>query len=191
MKRLIIGISAADGISLALRLLKQLKNMPEVETHLVLSPRAAQCLRLECGMEPEELYPLADFHYPPDDIAAPISSGSYHTDGMIIIPCSMGTLGAIASGLADNLLTRSADVCMKERRPVVLMARETPLNLIHLKNMTAAAEAGCVIMPPVLTFYCRPENIEQQIDHLLGKALALFGIVLPDFRPWSGGNEKE
>lgn len=187
MKRLIIGVSAADGISLALQLLKRLKELPDVETHLVISPRAAQCLLLECGMEPEQLYALADFYYQPDDIAAPISSGSYHTNGMIVIPCSMGTLGSIAAGLSDNLLTRSADVCMKERRPVVLMARETPLNLIHLKNMAAATEAGCIIMPPVLTFYCRPENIEQQMDHLLGKALALFGIDLPGFQPWNGG----
>lgn len=130
---------------------------------------------------------LADVCYPPEDLAAAISSGSFYTDGMIVAPCSMKTLSAIANGYSDSLLIRAADVCIKECRKVVLMPREMPLSRIHLRNMSLAAEAGCVIIPPMLTFYNGSKSVDDMINHALGKALMQFGIVPPGFQSWRGG----
>ena len=167
-KRIIVGISGADGVSLGVRLLGILRSMEGVETLLIMSRAAERNLALE-GQP------------------APGASGSFPTDGMIVAPCSMKTLSAVAHGYTENLLVRAADVCLKEGRRVVLMPRETPLGIIHIKNMLAAAEAGCAIVPPMLTYYCRPESLDDAADHVLGKALMQFGLTPPGFRPWGGG----
>ena len=185
-KRLIVGISGADGVSLGVRLLEILGDMPEVETLLVMSRAAERSLMIERRISPEEVRALAERSYEPEDMTAEVASGSFWTDGMIVAPCSMRTLAAVAHGLADNLLVRAADVCIKEGRRVVLMPRETPVSIIHIKNMLAAAEAGCAIVPPMLTFYNRPQEIGDIVDHVLGKALMQFGIIPPGFRPWGG-----
>lgn len=186
MRKLIVGISAADGVQIGMRLLESLREMPEVETHLVVSRAAELNFQLECGVCAAQIQALADHFYEPENMAASIASGSFVTDGMIIAPCSMKTLAGIACGYADNLLVRAADVCLKEQRRVVLIPRETPLSRIHLKNLLAAHEAGCMILPPVLTFYNKPADITAQIDHIIGKALIPFGLTLAAFHPWEG-----
>lgn len=188
MKKIIVGISAADGVQIGVRLLKLLRETPELETHLVMSRNTDTNLRLELGMGRAEAEALADVCYQPENLAAAISSGSFYTDGMIVAPCSMKTLSAIANGYSDSLLTRAADVCIKECRKVVLMPREMPLSRIHLRNMSLAAEAGCVIVPPMLTFYNGSRSVEEMVDHALGKALMQFGITPSGFRSWQGGD---
>lgn len=188
MKKIIVGFSAADGVQIGVRLLKLLRQMPGVETHLVMSRNTDTNLRLELGISRAEAEALADACYQPEDLAAAISSGSFYTDGMIVAPCSMKTLSAIANGYSDSLLTRAADVCIKECRKVVLMPREMPLSRIHLRNMSLAAEAGCVIVPPMLTFYNGSRSVEEMVDHALGKALMQFGITPSGFRSWQGGD---
>ena len=189
-KRIIVGISGADGVVLGLRLLAMLRDTPGVESFLVMSRGAERNLGIECGVTPSEARALADHAFDADDLAASISSGSFLTDGMIIAPCSMKTLSAIAHGYSDSLLTRAADVCIKEGRRLVLMPRETPLSAIHLENMLALARLGCAIVPPMLTFYNRPESLEDAADHVLGKALMQFGIVPKGFRAWSGADNE-
>ena len=184
MKRLIIGISGSDGVCIGKRLLETLQKMPEVETHLVLSRAAELNFRLECGVDAEAIRVLADYSYAPENMAANISSGSFVTDGMIVAPCSMKTLAAIVHGYADNLLVRAADVCIKENRRVVLLPRETPLGLVHLRNLLLAGEMGCAVVPPMMTFYNQPKSIEDQIDHIVGKAIMQFGLISDRFRPW-------
>ena len=186
MRKIIVGISGADGVCIGRRVLEVLRAEPDVETHLVLSRAAERNFQLECGVDAEEIRRLADVVYEPENMAADIASGSFVTDGMIAAPCSMKTLAGIAHGYADNLLVRAVDVCLKENRRVVLIPREMPLNLIHLRNLAAAAEAGCAIVPPMLTFYNRPDTIEEQINHVVGKALMQFGIIPACFRPWEG-----
>ena len=186
MKKLIVGISAADGVCMGRRALELLREMPEVETHLVMSRAAERNFRLECNIDAADIKALADCCYDPEDMAAAIASGSFITEGMLVAPCSMKTLSAIATGYADTLLVRAADVCLKENRRVVLMPRETPLGRIHLRNLLAAAEAGCAIVPPMMTFYNRPETLSDQINHVVGKALMQFGLTPPCFRPWTG-----
>ena len=186
MKRIIVGISAADGVQIGKRLLERLRPVEDVETYLVLSRNAGSNLEFELGIGREALYALADHSYEPENLAADISSGSFITDGMIVAPCSMKTLAAIAGGYSDNLLTRAADVCLKERRKLVLVTRETPLSLIHLRNMCSVTQAGAVVLPPVLTFYGGAETVNDQIDHIIGKAMMQFGVSLPGFRPWTG-----
>ncbi len=188
-KRIIVGISGADGVSLGVRLLSMLRGMEGVETLLIMSRAAERNLEIECRTAPEEVRALANRWYEPEDMAAEVSSGSFWTDGMIVAPCSMKTLAAIAHGYSENLLVRAADVCLKEGRKVVLMPRETPLGIIHIKNMLAAAEAGCAIVPPMLTYYNRPESLDEVADHVLGKVLMQFGLIPPGFRPW-GGTER-
>lgn len=188
MKRLIIGISGADGVCLGVRLLELLSNIDEIETHLVMTPSAERNLALE-GYTVEEVKALADFIYPSDDMAAKISSGSFITEGMLIVPCSMKSLAALTSGYTDNLLQRAADVCLKENRRVVLVPREMPLGRVHLRNLLTANELGCTIVPPVLTFYNKPSSVQDHIDHILGKALLQFGIQLPLFKTWEGVEE--
>jgi len=186
MKKLIVGISGADGLQMGIRLLELLRDLPHVETHLVTTPNAARMLPCVCGMELRQVRELADYCYDPRNTEAAIASGSFQTDGMIVAPCSMRTLAAIAAGLSDNLLTRAADVCIKERRKTVLLTRETPLSLIHIRNMESVTAAGCVVLPPVLTFYSGAQTARDMVDHILGKALLQYDITLPGFRAWEG-----
>ena len=174
MRKLIVGISAADGVQIGMRLLELLREIPEVETHLVLSTAAELNFQLECGIQAAQVRALADFSYAPENMAAAIASGSFKTEGMIVAPCSMKTLAAIAHGCADNLLVRAADVCLKEQRKVVLIPRETPLSRIHM------------IVPPMLTFYNKPADITAQMDHIIGKALMSFDLTPSTFHPWEG-----
>lgn len=184
-QRLVIGISGSSAPLLGIRLLEVLRQVSEIETHLVLSPNLAHTIQAEA---PEysvaKIQALADFHYFPAEIGAPIASGSFHTMGMVVIPCSMRTLAAVAHGSGDNLLTRAADVHLKERRPLVLVPRETPLNLAHLRNMVQVGEMGGVILPPNLAFYHRPQGVLDLVDHTVGKVLDLLKIPHELFRRW-------
>ena len=186
MKRLIIGITGADGVCLGVRLLRVLKDVEGIETHLVMTESAVKNLQIEGGATADELRGLADAVYDIRNLAAAVSSGSFITDGMIIVPCSMKTLAGIVSGYSENLLLRAADVCLKEGRKLVLVPREMPLGRLHLRNLLTASELGCTIVPPVLTFYNRPASVEDHIDHILAKALLPFGVILPNFRAWEG-----
>jgi flavin prenyltransferase len=184
--RLIVGISGASGAILGVELLKALRRVPDVETHLVVSRHAEQTLALETSYSLDEVKALADAVYAPDDIAAVIASGSFRTAGMAVVPCSMRTLGAIANGLSDNLLHRAADVCLKEGRKVVLVPREMPLGRVHLRNLLAASDAGCVIVPPMLTFYHKPETIQDMVDAMIAKVFGQFGLEYEGFEGWTG-----
>lgn len=186
--RLIVGISGASGVGLGLYLIKALRAVPDCEIFLIVSECAQRNWSLEMNQPIEDLYRLADAVYDNTNMAAPTSSGSFASDGMIVIPCSMKTLAGIATGYAENLIMRSVDVCLKESRKVVLVTRETPLNRIHLRNMKEAADAGCIILPPVLTFYSNAQTLEDQINHIVGKVLMQFGIVSEDFVPWTGAD---
>ena len=184
MRRIIVGLSGASGVGMGLHLLRTLRGAG-CETHLVMTDAARRTWEEEMAETPlSELFSLADRVYPPDDMAAAISSGSFVTDGMIVLPCSMKTLAGIVSGYADNLLLRAADVCLKEGRRLVLCPREMPLGRVHLRNLLSASELGCVIVPPMLTFYNAPQTLDDQIRHVVGKALLPFGIQSPDFVPW-------
>lgn len=184
-KKLVIGISGSSAPILGIRLLEVLKKNPDVETHLVLSPTVAKTLAFEApDYTLEKVQALADQVYPVNNLAAAISSGSFATDGMVVMPCSMRSLGAIAHGLGDNLLTRAADVTLKERRPLILVPRETPLNLAHLRNMVAVAEMGGVILPPVMAFYHQPKTPEDLINHTVGKVLDVLKIPHHCFQRW-------
>ncbi len=174
-RRLIVGISGASGFVYGVRLLQMLQPL-DVETHLVLSKSAQVTMAYETDWKLADVLALADRHHRNDDLAACISSGSYRTLGMVIAPCSMRTLAAIAHGLSDNLVSRAADVVLKERRRLVLLARETPLNLAHLRNMVAVTEMGAIVCPPVPAFYSRPQTVEQLVDHTVGRVLDLYGI---------------
>ncbi|WP_433639843.1 UbiX family flavin prenyltransferase [Kluyvera georgiana] len=188
MKRLIIGISGASGAIYGVRMLEVLQSVPDVETHLVMSLAARQTLSLETDLSLREVQALADVVHDARDIAASISSGSFKTAGMAILPCSIKTLSGIVNSYTDGLLTRAADVVLKERRPLVLCVRETPLHLGHLRLMTQAAEMGAVIMPPVPAFYHRPQTLDDVINQTVNRVLDQFDIVLPDdlFTRWSG-----
>ena len=184
--RLIVGISGASGVIMGYELLKALKNYKDCETHLIISEGAVQTFSYETNFEIEEVVKQATIYHPNTNLAASISSGSFKTDGMIIIPCSMKTLAGVATGYTSNLLLRAADVCLKEERKVVLVPREMPLNQIHLKNLKVAATAGCTIIPPVLTFYNSAETLQAQIEHVIGKILMQFGIDYKKFNAWQG-----
>ncbi|HDG1689828.1 TPA: UbiX family flavin prenyltransferase [Kluyvera georgiana] len=188
MKRLIIGISGASGAIYGVRMLEVLQSVPDVETHLVMSLAARQTLSLETDLSLREVQALANVVHDARDIAASISSGSFKTAGMAILPCSIKTLSGIVNSYTDGLLTRAADVVLKERRPLVLCVRETPLHLGHLRLMTQAAEMGAVIMPPVPAFYHRPQTLDDVINQTVNRVLDQFDIVLPDdlFTRWSG-----
>lgn len=179
VNRLVVGISGASGAIYGVRMLEVLREIPGLETHLVMSSAARQTIALETDWRPAQVEKLADVTYRFADIAAAISSGSFRTDGMVVIPCSMGTLSAIAMSSSDNLLTRAADVTLKDRRRLVLVPRETPLHLGHLRLMVQVTEMGAVICPPVPAFYQRPETIEQIIDHTLSRVLDLLDIHPP------------
>lgn len=173
--RLIVGISGASGVIYGQRLLEMLQTMP-IESHLVISRSAEITFAHETSMKIAAIRALADAHYRIDDIGAAISSGSFQTMGMVIAPCSVRSLAEIATGTTSSLLTRAADVTLKERRRLVLMVRETPLHLGHLRNMVAATEIGAIVAPPVPAFYSRPETLDEMIDHTLGRILDLFGV---------------
>ena len=175
-RRLVIAITGATGAIYGLRLLQLLQARADVETHLILSDAALLTLHQETGWQRKEVEALANVVHKLRDIGASIASGSFQSDGMVVAPCSMKTLAAVAHGLSDNLITRAADVVLKERRRLVLMVRETPLHLGHLRSMTAVTEAGAIIYPPVPAFYARPESIEAMVDHTLGRVLDLFGL---------------
>ncbi len=188
MKRLIIGISGASGAIYGVRLLQVLQSVPEVETHLVMSPAARQTLALETDYSVRDVQALADVVHDVRDIGASISSGSFKTLGMVILPCSMKTLSGIVHSYSDSLLTRAADVVLKEQRRLVLCVRETPLHVGHLRMMTTAAELGAMIMPPVPAFYHRPQQIEDLVDQTVNRVVDQFDIELPQdlFLRWNG-----
>lgn len=181
--RLIVGISGASGAVMSFSLLRELRRIG-CEVHLVMTESAQRTWKLETNKPLTEIYSLADAVYRPNDMEALISSGSFVTDGMIILPCSMKTLAGIVSGYADNLLLRAADVCLKEGRRVVLCPREMPLGRVHLRNLNLASELGCSIVPPMMTFYNNPQTIQDMINHVVGKVLLQFGIRTEDFVPW-------
>ncbi len=183
--RVVVGITGATGAVYAQRLLLRLK-ASGAETHLVVSPAGVLNAHHELGLDRRALEALADHAYNPADIGAAIASGSFATDAMVIAPCSMRTLAAVAHGLSDNLLTRAADVVLKERRRLVLMVRETPFNLAHLRNMTAVTEMGGVIFPPLPAFYHRPASIDEMVDDTVERVLALIGIADAAPRRWTG-----
>lgn len=188
MKRLIVGISGASGVIYGIRLLQVLQALPDTETHLVMSQSARQTLALESDYSVRDVQALADVVHDIRDIGASISSGSFKTHGMALLPCSMKTLSGIVHSYSDNLLTRAADVILKERRTLVLGVRETPLHLGHLRMMTTAAEMGAVIMPPVPAFYHRPEKVMDIVDQTVNRVLDQFDIELPEdlFARWQG-----
>jgi 4-hydroxy-3-polyprenylbenzoate decarboxylase len=189
-KRLIIGMSGASGVIYGIRMLEALRDVVDAETHLVMSPSAGITIGLETTYTPDEVMALADVAYRFPDIAAAISSGSFKTAGMIIIPCSMKTLTGIAYSFSNNLLLRAADVVLKERRPLVLVTRETPLHLGHLRAMTQVTEMGGIIAPPMPAFYHRPQSIDDIVNQTVNRVLDLVGIDLPVdlFARWEGGS---
>ena len=189
MKRIIVGISGASGVIYGIRLLDILRQVPGVETHLVVSSAGAQTIGLESDYSAAQVEALADVTYRFRDIAAAISSGSFRTSGMVVIPCSMKTLAGIAHSFSDNLLLRAADVVLKDRRRLVLVTRETPLHLGHLRLMTAVTEMGAIVAPPNPAFYHRPQTIDQIVDQTVNRVLDLLEIELPAdlFQRWEGG----
>ena len=186
--RLIVGITGASGVIMGYELLRVLRDMEDVETHLVMTESAERTFGHETALSLEEVRSQADIFYDAKNLAADISSGSFRTGGMIVIPCSMKTVAGIVSGFSENLLLRAADVCLKEGRKVILVPREMPLNRIHLKNLLEAADAGCRILPPVLTFYNGADTVEKQVQHILGKILMQFDIEYAPFVPWKEMN---
>ncbi len=183
--RIIVGVSGASGSIYGFRLLERLRQ-PGVETHLILSRAGARTAALETGKRAEDFQRLADYSYAFEDIGARIASGSFQTDGMVVAPCSIQSLSAIASGLSDNLLVRAADVCLKERRKLILMVRETPFHLGHLRTMTALTEMGAIIAPPIPGFYHNPQTILDLVDHSVDRVLDLLGLPDKEARRWDG-----
>ncbi len=183
VKTLIVGISGSSGAILGIRLLEFLKET-DYDTHLIITPPAESILEHEADYMVETVKKLATHVYDSKDFFAPIASGSFKTEGMVIAPCSMKTLAGIASGFSDNLLLRAADVTLKERRKLVLVARETPLSLIHVKNMARVTEAGGIILPPVLSFYSKPQSMDDMVDYVVGKVLDVLGIENEIFKRW-------
>ncbi|HET6443590.1 MAG TPA: UbiX family flavin prenyltransferase [candidate division Zixibacteria bacterium] len=188
MKRLIVGISGASGAIYGIRLLEVLRTVQEVETHLVISSAGAQTISLETDYTPAEVATLADRTHRFGDIAAAISSGSYKTFGMVVVPCSMKTLAGIAHSFSDNLLLRAADVVLKDRRRLIIVPRETPLHLGHLRLMIQVVEMGAVLVPPVPAFYHRPETIDDIINQTVNRILDLLDIELSQdlYNRWQG-----
>jgi 4-hydroxy-3-polyprenylbenzoate decarboxylase len=184
--RLIVGVTGASGVIYGVRTLERLHAIPEVETHLVATRSAELTLRLETPFDVGYLRSLASFVHKIGDVAATIASGSFPVDGMVIVPCSIKTLSGVVHSYSANLLLRAADVTLKERRPLVLAVRETPLHLGHLRLMTAAAEMGASVFPPVPAMYTRPTSVDELIDHSVARLLQQVGISLPDAYIWEG-----
>jgi 4-hydroxy-3-polyprenylbenzoate decarboxylase len=181
--RLVIGITGASGVILGIRLLEVLRST-SIETHLIISPAARVTITQETDWKVSDVLALADMAYNPNDIAAAIASGSYPTRGMVIIPCSIKTLSAVANSYGDDLLSRAADVTLKEGRPLLLVVRETPYHRGHLRLMDLAARAGAVLFPPIPAFYARPKNMEEIVDNLVGRILARLGIENSLYLRW-------
>ncbi|MFI6999321.1 non-oxidative hydroxyarylic acid decarboxylases subunit B [Nocardia sp. NPDC050175] len=184
--RIVVGMTGASGAPLGVAVLKALHRMPDIETHLVISKWARATIGLETNLTMQEVAALADVVYQPGDQAAPISSGSFHTDGMIVVPCSMKTLAGIRTGYADGLLARAADVILKEGRRLVLVPRESPLSEIHLDNMLTLSRMGVRIVPPMPAFYNDPHTIDDIIDHIVSRVLDQFGLRSDKAKPWTG-----
>jgi len=184
-RRLIVGITGASGAIYGVRLLELLRTT-DIETHLIMSRAGQTTLAAETSLKVADVEALADVVHQNTDIAAACSSGSFRTLGVVIAPCSIKTMGEIATGVTPNLISRAADVALKERRRVVLMLRETPLHLGHIRSMAAVTEAGAVVYPPVPAFYAQPESLDEMVDHTLGRVLDLFDIDLGTVRRWSG-----
>lgn len=191
-RRLVVGVSGASGAPLALACLEELRRHPEWEVHLIVSAGAAETLRWESSRSLEEIKALAHTCYETGNIGAGPASGTFRTEGMLIVPCSMKTVAGICCGYADNLLLRAADVTIKEGRPLVLVARESPLSAIHLRNLAELSRIpGVTILPPMMTFYNRPATIEEMTHHLVCKMLERFGIQPNGFRRWTGDAGEE
>ncbi|MGD0299287.1 MAG: UbiX family flavin prenyltransferase [Bryobacteraceae bacterium] len=184
---MIIGVSGASGSIYGYRLLERLRQGLKVETHLILTRSAERTAFLESGRTAAEFKALADYAYALEDIGSRLASGSFLTQGMVIAPCSIHSMSAIATGLSSNLLIRAADVCLKERRKLILMVRETPLHLGHLRTMVALTEMGAIILPPVPGFYNQPKTILDIVDHSVDRVLDLLNLPAPDVRRWDGG----
>lgn len=185
-KRLVVGISGASGAIIGVELLRALKMQADWESHLVVSEGGIKTISYETPCSLAEVEALATQTHRLDDVGASIASGSFKAQGMVVAPCSMKTLAAISSGLSQNLLLRAADVTIKERRKLVLVVRESPLSPIHLHNMHVAASCGAIILPPMLTFYNHPRNIEDMVRHIVGKILDVFDIDIAGYKRWDG-----
>ncbi|ODV87918.1 hypothetical protein CANARDRAFT_193578 [[Candida] arabinofermentans NRRL YB-2248] len=187
--RYVIAITGATGVALGVRILEILSKYDNIETHVVVSRWGIATMKFETDFDMKYIRELADKVYSSSDVSAPISSGSFQHDGMIVVPCSMKTLAAIRSGYTDELITRAADVTIKERRPLLLVTRETPLSSIHLDNMKVLCDMNVIIFPPVMAFYTKPKTIEDVIDQTVGRILDCFGIHLDTFPRWNGLSE--
>ena len=185
-KRIIVAISGASGAIYGVRLLQLLGEMPKVETHLTVSAAGLLNLQHELDMSRQQIEALADVVYPVHDVGAALASGSFQCHGMVVAPCSMRTLGSIAHGLSDNLITRASDVMLKERRRLILMVREAPLNLAHLRNMISVTEMGGVIFPPTPSFYHRPKTLAEMVDHTVSRVIDLLGLPQAHVPRWNG-----
>ena len=186
MTVLVVGITGASGAIYGIRLLEVLSSIKNVETHLIVSEAAEAIIKHETGRSIEDVKELASFSYDIRDIGAQIASGSFKTDGMIVAPCTVKTMSAIANSYSENLLIRVGDVTIKERRQLLLLVRETPLHIGHLRNMERLCEMGAIIMPPAPAFYHKPQTIQDIVDHTVGKVLDIFGIEHTLFQRWSG-----
>jgi flavin prenyltransferase len=184
--KIAVGISGASGAIYGLRLLERLRHLTDIEIHLILTRAGEKTLFLETGRRAADVRQLADFTYPEEDIACRLASGSYPIDSMVISPCSIHTMSAIANGISSNLLVRAADVTLKERRKLILAVRESPFHLGHLRNMTALAEMGAIIAPPIPGFYNNPQTVLDIVDHSVDRVLDLLGTPDPQIRRWQG-----
>lgn len=184
-RRIIVGMSGASGAILGIRLLQELRKR-DMETHLILSHWAEKTIELETDCTAEDVCRLADHVHSVENMAACISSGSFQTDGMVLVPCSMKTLAAVANGFSYNLIARAADVTLKERRPLVIVPRETPLSSIHLRNMLSLSNDGAVLLPPCIGFYTRPNDLNQAVDHIVGKILDELHVAHQLYERWNG-----
>ncbi|MGC9152564.1 MAG: UbiX family flavin prenyltransferase [Vulcanisaeta sp.] len=191
MRRIVVAITGASGVIYGIRFLEMIRRYAkDSEVHLVISNTAIKIAKHETDYDKEHIIKLADRSYDEKDLEAPIASGSFKHDGMVIIPCSMKTLASIAHGITDNLITRAADVTLKERRKLILVIRETPLNLIHIKNMELATLAGAIVMPAAPAFYNKPRSIDDMVNFIVGRVLDLLGIENDLYRRWSGYSEE-
>ncbi|CAI0641897.1 unnamed protein product [Colletotrichum noveboracense] len=184
-KKIIVAITGATGAQIGIHILQTLRRL-NVETHLIISKWAAETIKYETDYTPSAVKALADHAYSAHDLAAPIASGSYRVDGMIVAPCSVKTLAAINAGICDDLITRAADVCLKERKRLVLSVRETPFSEIHLRNMLEVTRAGAIIAPPVVGFYTKPSGIDDILNQMVGRLLDLFDLDSRAFERWDG-----
>jgi 4-hydroxy-3-polyprenylbenzoate decarboxylase len=184
--KIVVGISGASGVVYGMRLLERLRAQPDVEIHLILTRSGEKTLHLEMGLSAAAARKLAHFSYALEDIGARLASGSYRTDAMVVAPCSIHTMSAIACGISSNLLVRAADIALKERRKLILMVRETPLHAGHLRNMAALAEMGAIIAPPVPGFYNQPQTVMDVVDTSVDRVLDLLGLADERVRRWEG-----